>query len=497
MTPRFTSFAGRLGALLLALAAAATAQAALAKRDKGLEQRLLDHIAVLASDAFEGRQPGTEGEAKTLHYIGEQWFKAGLVSGTNDPGHEWFAPVTLVAREPASSTAMFARRGARVFVPPDDILMLTSGKRSLLRDAPLLFVGRAGGRSFARSELAGRVAVVLDDGKDDGRSQDILLSDGASAVLTVLDSTRTLEQVAARRARSGYALADEKLGGDLEGFVTRAGMTTLLKGSRFTLTGLEKVASKPDFTPVPLGISASLEATTRETTIHTYNVIGKIPGRDPKSGAVLLLAHWDHFGFCAKPPATDLICNGAVDNASGVAALTEIARRLAKAPRMTRDVYVLATTGEEMGLLGAHAFAENPPIPLDRFVAAFNIDSDAIAPYGTPLAIVGKGMTPLDAGIEKVAQQEHRKIVNNDDANRFVRRQDGWALMQHDVPTVMVASAYGDMERVKRFYDTRYHRPNDDLSDGIELGGEAQDVQFLVALTRWFADPKNYAATVK
>src|SRR5690606_5802955 len=126
-----------------------------------------------------------------------------------------------------------------------------------------------------------------------------------------------------------------------------------------------------DFVPLPLGLSASLEATTRETTIRTYNLIGKLPGRTPQAGAVLLVAHWDHFGICAEPPAEDIICNGAIDNASGVAALTEIARRLAKGPRLDRDVYFLATTAEELGLLGAHAFAENPPLPLSGIVAAF------------------------------------------------------------------------------------------------------------------------------
>ncbi len=480
-----------------ALLFAVSTDASAARRDKGLEKRLREHIETLASDAFQGREPGTEGEAMTLRYLGRKWFDIGLVSGTNDPGNEWFAPVVLVAREPASSTARFSRRGRSLYVAGDQVLILTSGKRSLVRNAPLLFVGRGNESGYSRNELAGRVAVMLDGETDDSSRQNALLAAGASAVLTVLDGDRTLEQVAARRRRSGYALADDSLGGDLEGFITREGMSGLLKGTRYTLESLERAAEKPGFAPRILDMSASMEATTRETTIHTYNLIGKLPGRRSDQGAVLLVAHWDHFGICSEPPAEDLVCNGAVDNASGVAALTEIARRLARGPKLDRDVYFLATTAEELGLLGAHAFAENPPLPLSQIVAAFNIDTIAIAPHGTPLAIVGKGMTGLDAEIEKVARLEKRRIVDSDEANEYVRRQDGWALLQHDIPTVMVTSAYGDIKLMRRFMDTHYHRPSDDLALKLELGGAAEDVAFHVALVRWFADTKTFSRAGK
>ena len=463
------------------------------RRDRSLEKRLLEHIQVLAGDDYAGREPGTEGEAKTLQYLGKTWFDIGLVSGTNDPGNEWFMPVTLVAREPDSSTAQFTRNSREIEVPEKDLLILTSGKRSLVRNAPLFFVGKAEDDSFARNELAGRVAVMLDAGIANSERQNALLSAGALGVITVLDGERTLEQVAARRRRSGYALANDSLGGDLEGFITRAGMDVLLKPTRYSMARLERYAQQERFVPRLLGVRASLEATTRETTIKTFNALGKLPGKDPAKGAVLFVAHWDHFGTCAEAPAEDLICNGAIDNASGLAALTEVARRLAKDSRHDRDIYFLATTAEELGLLGAHAFAENPPIPLSRFVAAFNIDSVAVAPRDTPMAIIGKGMTGLDDEIAKIAQREGFRLSRSDAANRFVRRQDGWALLQHDIPAVMVSSAYGEIGRMERYFDSHYHRPSDDLSLEIEVGGAAQDVQFLIELGRWFADAASYS----
>ncbi|MCJ2182629.1 M28 family peptidase [Novosphingobium sp. 1949] len=480
--------------------------AASRKADAALEARLRHHIEVLASDDFEGREPGTAGEAKTLRYLGRQWFDIGLVSGTNDPAHDWFAPVTVLARAPATSSVTFYRSTSRKAVNLAEVLVLTSGKRALVRNAPLLFVGDLAPEALSRTQLAGRVVVVLDtlqdgaeesaqDAKGDapaeGKRQSDLLAMGASAVLTVLDGSRSFAAVVARRNRPGYALAQDSTGGDLEAFISREAMSALLKGTPDSLPALEAAAAASDFQPMPLALTVSLEATTKATTIHTHNLIGKLPGLHPEAGAVLFVAHWDHFGVCAEPPAEDTICNGAVDNASGVAALTEIARALAKGPPLDRDVYFLSTTAEEYGLLGAQAFAESPPIPLDQIVAAFNIDSDAIAPRGTPFVILGKGMTGLDADIAAVARKQRLRLRDNPEADAYLRRQDGWALLQHDVPALMVTTAYGDLARMKAFYDTDYHRPSDDLSRPLELGGEIDDVHLLTALGRWFGDARN------
>lgn len=475
--------AGLAAALLCSPAAAQ-------RRDKALETALLAHITQLASDDFDGREPGTEGEAKTLRYIGQQWFEIGLESGTNDPRNAWFAPVKLVAREAAASRAVFNRRGRPQFVPPGSTIVFTSGKRTLLNSSPLLFVGK-GEIEVGRAELAGRVALLLDGGKDGAERQNALLKAGAAAVMTVLDGDRSLDQVRARRGRSGYALASEELGGDLEAYITAEGLERALAGGPLDLAALKALAATPDFAAKLLDLSVTLEATTRETRINTHNIIGRLPGRRPESGAVLLLAHWDHFGECAAPPAEDLICNGAIDNASGVAALTEIAKRLAKGPAMDRDVYFLATTAEEIGLLGVEAFAEDPPLPLSQIVAAFNLDSIALAPRGTPIGIVGRGLTTLDAGILAVAKAQKRKVIEGDAINAYVRRQDGWALLAHDVPTVMVSSSWSDVARVERFFDGDYHRPGDQVKPGLDLSGTAEDVAFHVALVRHFADAKK------
>lgn len=494
----------KAGTALLALAAvllvsARPARNAQREADTAIAAALRAHIETLASDEFDGRKPGTEGETKTLRYLVRQWFDIGLVSGTNDPGHAWFAPVELVERVPVVSRAQFLHGKRRIPAPDGAAWVVTSGLRGLVDAAPVLFVGTGEGAPPPRAELAGRVAMLLDSVGEAAPTlaerQGRLLDAGASAVLVVLDGKRTIEDIAAQRAKAGYALASGRSDGDVEAFVTPAFAQTLLAGEPGgSLAALRAEAIRPGFAPRLLHFSVSLEAANRETRVLTHNLIARLPGRHPQDGAVLVVAHWDHLGECAPSASTDRICNGAVDNASGLAVITEAARIVARGRPLDRDVYFVATTGEEMGLLGAFAFTENPPLPLDRIVAAFNVDSDAIAPSGGAFAIVGKGMTGLDPGIAQVAAAMNRKIAESDEANRYVKRQDVWAFIQHDVPSVMVSTAYADSKRLERFMDERYHKPADKFSDHLELGGAVDDVNMLVQLVQEFADPRRWPA---
>jgi len=484
-----------LGALLVVAARPAP------KRTNPLETALKTHVETLASDEFGGREPGTEGETKTLRYLARQWFDIGLEAGTNMPGSGWFAPVELVEREPVLSRATFMRGKKRVVLPADSVFVVTSGLRSLVQDAPLVFVGHATGSMLGRAELAGRVAVMLDSlptgmtGDVAGDRAGRLLDAGALAVLTVLDDERGLEDVIARRRRAGYAVAGETLGSEIEAFLSPATAELLLAGSQHaTLGKLRSDARSAAFAPYAIGVLGTFEATSGETRIKTHNLIGRLPGRDPGAGAVLVMAHWDHFGECASAPAEDLICNGAIDNASGLAVITEAARLLAKGKPLDRDVYFVATTGEELGLLGAMAFAENPPIPLDRFVAAFNVDSTGLVPAGGLIGVVGKGQTRLDPLIADVVRRMKRKLAPGDGANAYIKRQDSWVLMQHDVPTVMVSNSYGNMERLERFMEDIYHRPSDEAGATIDYSGMADDVNLQVELVRAFADARRHPA---
>ena len=474
--------AAALGLCALLTACVTAPPPRVASDHAAVEAALLRDITELASDAYQGRRPGTEGEAKTLGYLAREWQAAGLVSGTNDPANAWYAPVEFALSIPVESEAQFWRGKEKLELARGAVAFFTSGRRALVDRAPLVYVGRLG-EELADSELVGRVAVMEWDHGAHLEQREALLASGAAAVLAVVGDQREMAELVERRRTGVYRIASDEGGDLLDGFVTREAARFLFGPAR--LAALEDEAAQPGFRPRTLGISVTVDTVSTPGTVRTHNLIGRLPGRDPGAGAVLVLAHWDHFGICAGEPA-DTICNGAVDNASGLAALTELARRLGAGPQLDRDVYFLATTGEEWGLLGAQAFAQDPPVPLDSIVAAFNLDTMAVAPRGGPVAIVGAGLTPLDAPIEAAIRAQGRAIGDPAYAERYLKRQDGWALLQHDVPAVMVSSTFADPAALRRYTATRYHKPGDEVA-GIELGGAADDVLLHLALVRQFA----------
>ena len=451
-----------------------------------IEATLARHISVLASDEFGGRRPGTDGELLTLRYLVREWQAAGLVSGTNIPGSDWYQPVELALAKPVTGTLALVEGKRRRPFEPDHAAVFTSARQAILEDAPLLFVGRRA--DFGPEiDLAGKVAVMLADHPARFEQRDALLAAGAAGVLAVVDTPGELAALAERRRAGNYRLASDR-GDEVDGLVTAEAMARALGAARYE--ALFDAAAEAEFAPVPLKPRIDIAATSELADVQTHNLVAKISGTMPEAGAVLLLAHWDHFGNCvegsADAPAADAICNGAVDNASGLAMLTELARRLRVKGPHDRDIYVLATTAEEWGLLGARAFARDPPLPLEDVVAAFNLDTSAVAPAGGPVAIIGAGRTNLDTVVRAAIERSGRRVADPRDAAQFLRRQDGWALLQRDVPALMVSSSFGDEEAMGRYLAERYHLPEDEGGD-IELGGAAQDLLLHEELVRHFA----------
>jgi len=236
--------------------------------------------------------------------------------------------------------------------------------------------------------------------------------------------------------------------------------------------------------------------------VTSTNVIGRIAGSEPQDGAVLVLAHWDHLGKGppCPPHGRDRICNGAADNASGLAMLIEIARAMAAGPQPVRDIYFMATGAEETGFGGSAAFVRDPPVPLGKFVAAFNLDTEGVVPAGGPFVVIARHddpeVTRLDAVIGRIAAQEGLAIVDPADAvSHYLRRQDGFVLAQAGVPAVMISAAFADPARMKDFLDTRYHRPGDE-ADRVELGAATRMVRFHQSLLRAVSDPATYPRPV-
>jgi Zn-dependent M28 family amino/carboxypeptidase len=249
-----------------------------------------------------------------------------------------------------------------------------------------------------------------------------------------------------------------------------------------------KVDRKPtpmpaDSVKLPSGQRYFIEQMNKHGTFTTYNIVGKAPGRAPDGRIVVVMAHYDHLGICMPEGTADRICNGANDNASGVAALIAIAERVAKMG-LDRDVWFVATSAEEWGLLGARAFADSPPVPLTSIIAGFNLDMIAVAPKGAPVAMVAPKGSPLERLVHDAAAAMGRARGGDDEAASFLQRQDGWALARRGVPMIMAGGSFSDLKLLNARIDKDYHSPADELHADTELGGAVDDANLHVELVR-------------
>lgn len=463
-----------------------------------VESDLREHIEILASDAFEGREPGTVGENRTVNYIATQWARAGLrPAGENG---SWYAPVTLVERTPESYRIELGIPGRRKSEPLEDEIVLRSGAPSFTESRmPVVFAGFAASAS-GPLPVAGKLVLLPlgpladSDGMPDYRARKRqLIRDGAIGVITIIEKQDQWPRYRRTFLRGATGLSGIEDHAALEGMISFDQFHALVGQSGRDPGKL--LADRDAVSVVNLALVADASAETRVRTYLSHNVIGKIRGTSPESGAVLFMGHWDHFGICRiedpQDPGKDRICNGAVDNASGISLLIETAKRLS-AMDHDRDIYFLATTAEEKGLLGARAFVENPPIALDKLVAVFNADTIALSDSLSRIAVVGLGRGGLDAEIEAVAIEEGRDIDRSGQADAYVRRQDGYVFLERDIPAYMITSAFADEERLNAFINDPYHDVGDEVNDELLLTGAAADANFHVALGRYFASTATY-----
>jgi hypothetical protein len=482
--------------MAIALAGAALLASAAHANSIG-EDDLRSHIEILASDDFEGREPGTEGERKTVAYITAQWEKAGLTPGATSGS--WADMVTLARRGPDTAEVKFHARGEKLRFADDEIVLVGKDADYAGEKLPLWFAGYGvNTQGEAAKEVAGKAVFFLADRPSFGDEamksltarRRALVAAGAEAVIAIGGEQTDYPLIRRILMAQPITSVAREVRAPLEGVVGAQFAVAMVTAAGGDWDTLRKSANAPDFAGKSLGISGDFTVKSNVKLFDSPNVIGKIAGKKPGSGAILYMGHWDHLGLCRPEGEADRICNGAVDNASGIAVMTEVARQLAK-NRHDRDIYFVATTAEESGLYGAYAFAENPPMPLNQIVVALNIDTIAIAPKGAKVAIIGRGTTKLDPVIEGIARKAKRKIESSTDANAFLKRQDGWALTQKGVPALMVGGSFADLKLMDMFLSDDYHGPDDELTAETELGGAAEDANLHVALGKHFANAKK------
>jgi hypothetical protein len=488
--------AARLLAVILLLAASSAAAQPISA------EALRAHIDVLAGDSFEGRQPGTTGERKTILYIAGRLQALGLEPA--GPAGSWYQPVQVAVRRPGDVASVWQgpRKVPNQFaLGRDELILVGRSARETLADAPVVFAGHGavipdkGIDQLAGADLEGAVVLILYESPDIAgfpayaERVEAAAARGAAAVIGIVGKALPWP-VVQRIYDSGQKRLAIQPPAPIAGAMSQSAAETLMRAAQADPAVL-LASPGPSFAPLPLKLRASFEVATEIETIFTHNVVGRLRGSGATGESLLYLGHWDHLGIC-EPDGPDRICNGAVDNASGVAALIEIARALARRPRPKRDVLFLATTAEEMGLLGAEYFAARPVVPLGSIVAAINMDTLAVAPRGAEVAVMGRGRPALDALIDRTVAEAGRSLDPDDEAAAFVERQDGWALARAGVPAIMVGGSFADMARLRVFLAGPYHSAADNPGPNLELGGAAEDSDLMVALGRKLADPALY-----
>lgn len=278
-------------------------------------------------------------------------------------------------------------------------------------------------------------------------------------------------------------LASDALGGRIPAGQGEAETLALIT-REFAAAGLTPAGTAGTwFQPVPL-------ANRRDPTASagtSFNVIGRLPGTAPARGAVLMMAHWDTTPTCGVEGDSDRSCNGAVDNASGTAALLAIARRIAREGPFQRDIVFVATTAEEQGLVGARALRRLSLAAPERIAAVLNLDTIAVAGPEAPVAVIG-GSPELNALVAQVAAEQGRAFDSDDEADAFARRHDGWVFSEVGVPAALISGSFSDMNVLKAYLTTHYHRASDQV-EIVNFEGAAADVRLNLELVRRLADP--------
>jgi Zn-dependent M28 family amino/carboxypeptidase len=504
--------------------------------------RLASHVRVLASDDFLGRGPATPGEPKTVAYIVEQFQAAGVQPG--GPNGSWHQEVPLMQSDIVGRAELaFMVAGQRQALTQGEQIAVRASMQNIDRvaiaAAPVVFLGygvKAPERNwddFKGMNLRGKVGIVLVNDPDFESGQ----GDFGGKAMTYYGRWTYKYEEAARQGLAGMLVVHEtepasygwatvknsntntmfdivrgnpaEVHPALEGWIQRDVAVGLLRAAGHDFEALKRQAQTRDFRPVELpGVTFSASYGVRRETIRSRNVIGRLVGSARPNETVLYGAHWDHLGVGAPDARGDSIYNGAVDNATGVAALLELARVFAAGPRPQRSVVFAAWTAEEKGLLGSEYYAANPVYPLETTVAGFNID--ALAPIGPArdVLVVGYGQSELEDHIERVLRGAGRVIARDPQPEAgYFFRSDHFPMAKRGVPMLYVdtgqdllngGTAAGEAFDAAYRRD-RYHQPADECDAATwRFDGIAQDVAALYTMGLELASSRawpNYRAT--
>jgi Zn-dependent M28 family amino/carboxypeptidase len=477
------------------------------------------HVAGLSSDEMQGREPGSEGERKTLEYIEKEFLELGLQPVA---GGDFRQDVALVEITGSDQKLAFSKaEGGMALSQGDDMVINSRRVRSAaaVAGSELVFVGYGihapefGWNDYAGIDMRGKTALILvndpgfvtgDDTLFRGKAmtyhgrwtykfEEASRQGAAAAIIVHETAPASYDWGVVRNSWSGPQFYLDREDGnagrtELEAWITEARARQVMELAGQDFDALKVAAVRRGFRPVPLGVRVTGSVRNDIRHKRSPNLAGVMPGKDLPDEYVIYMGHWDHLGVSDSPEG-DRIYNGAVDNATGIAGMLTIARGFRDMlPGASRSVLFLAVTAEESGLLGSEYYAEHPLVPLAKTAAVINMD--ALMPLGRAkdIEVVGYGASDLEDLLADAAKVQKRTLTPDQrpEAGYFYR-SDHFNFAKAGVPALYVKS--GAILRDKpdgtgkamldAFTAERYHKPGDEYSEDWDVSGSIEDLRLL------------------
>ena len=498
------------------------------------ESTMKDITRTLSSDEFEGRMPGTEGETKTVELLVDRFRQAGLQPGNNG---SWTQRVPLVEITGKDFSPLYIRHGEEAYELDfaDDWVGVTYREDAMTRlaNSELVFVGyginapERGWNDYEGVDMRGKTAVILVndpdwqtqglDGTFNGRAMtyygrwtykyEEAAAQGAAAALIVHDTEPASYGWNVVESSWSGPQAYPQRGADaprttaVNGWVQKRVAEWMFRTAGKDFAALSAAAKNKGFRAVPLGMTASTSFRNDIRKFESQNVIAQLPGTTRADEYVLHTAHWDHLGRCTPAPDGDDICNGAVDNATGTAALVALGEAHAKAGATERTQVFLAVTAEESGLLGATYYAANPVFPLAQTAGGVNMDAFIVGGPSRDVTAIGNGKSQLDAFLGAALEADGRYLTPDPSPQAgYYYRSDHFALAKRGVPMLyikggedLVSGGRPAGEALAAEYRAnRYHGPKDEYDPNWDWSGVMKDLQLYYRLGRMLGNSDDW-----
>ena len=474
-----------------------------------------DIIVEISDDKYEGRGPGSAGDVAARGYLIERMREIGLEPGAADGSFEQvFELVGVNAAQPEEWT--FTGHGQSKTLKQWDQFIVSSGvqtSKASIEDAELVFVGYGiqapeyDWDDFKGADLEGKILLFMNNDPDwdpelfegetrlwygrwDYKYLSAARQGAAGAIIIHTDASAGYPFQVVQTSWTGEQFelpAGDEPRNQVQAWVTEDTARELIEMAGLDLEALREAAYNRDFEPVPLGITTSISMDVAINRVESANVLGLLPGSDPdlKDEVIIFTAHHDHLGIGTPNEEGDVIYNGALDNASGVAQVLAIVKALSALPEAPRRSTLVALVGaEEQGLLGSKWYAQNPTFPPGKIAANLNYDGGNIWGHTHDVTYIGLGKSSIDQIVTLIAEEQGRVVKPDQFADRgYFYRSDQFSFAKIGVPAMYLDTGTDFVDRpegwgrekVNNYTSIHYHQPSDEFDDSWNFDGMIAD----------------------